>query len=585
MESYRLQRLESSWSASSAESSRFSHGQESSVVFRLPGEESPSAGKEDAATSSSPKEQSGTPEDSSADGQPVTAKDPSNYSDQDSAADNPDRPPKEASANEQGLQDAEYSTFEEFTPLPLRPSENFAQHQRSPKSSHLSVGRATSRMPIALESQALLSADDWKSQLIDNADVRRAFLLDRPLDAAHAGLAKPKGLPATSGTSSSEPSAGAQPKVQLHSPSQSSSHLSSSTSASPSTQNLQPLASAALKTAENSSVSTVRQATPPSLLNSVPASSPVAANAGSDNGLGQNVANGIQSALYSAEMNNPQHSRLPFRLSADVLSLRRGLRSHPISGVSTKVSAKATSSGGSPVANHPISKKVSDPAQELKERISSRESPEREPVSRQGLGADSASNGLSKSASSQRVHSPDQPIVKGVDFLNPTPSVSEATGQSPAAPSQIAPDNSPTTSTVEALPAAVLEQMERLRQSGRQHLRLALSLPGGQTLRLHLQLHGASVQVRFGTDDAQLRSQLEAGWGNIRRTAEARGIRVQAPVFESNASPNPGLASTTSHAASLNSPISLPSSFALNDSDSHLAETVQRIRRSLAGYA
>jgi len=85
-------------------------------------------------------------------------------------------------------------------------------------------------------------------------------------------------------------------------------------------------------------------------------------------------------------------------------------------------------------------------------------------------------------------------------------------------------------------PAAVVEEvglgLERIQQHGNGRMDLHLSLEGGQSVSIELQVRDGAVHASFLTGSAELREALEKGWSQLAGRSESIGLPLVAPIFK-----------------------------------------------------
>ncbi|OHE74044.1 MAG: hypothetical protein A2Y14_05470 [Verrucomicrobia bacterium GWF2_51_19] len=84
----------------------------------------------------------------------------------------------------------------------------------------------------------------------------------------------------------------------------------------------------------------------------------------------------------------------------------------------------------------------------------------------------------------------------------------------------------------EVMPA-ILQHLENLRRSGRNWMKVSITLPNGKSISLQLRnTANNQVQVRFGQEAAEIRDSLLSGWTELARNAAKKGLSLSRPEFE-----------------------------------------------------
>lgn len=88
------------------------------------------------------------------------------------------------------------------------------------------------------------------------------------------------------------------------------------------------------------------------------------------------------------------------------------------------------------------------------------------------------------------------------------------------------------TSQLAELPAVIQTHLDRLKQAGRDTVRVAMKLADGTPLNLSLQWRGSRVIAQFAGSTPALRRELERAWGQLVRRAGSEGVQLEPPQFE-----------------------------------------------------
>ncbi|OHE72626.1 MAG: hypothetical protein A2007_03140 [Verrucomicrobia bacterium GWC2_42_7] len=92
-------------------------------------------------------------------------------------------------------------------------------------------------------------------------------------------------------------------------------------------------------------------------------------------------------------------------------------------------------------------------------------------------------------------------------------------------------ENQATTLPPEVAPL-ILQQMEKVRQSGQSWTKVSINLSDGQQMTLHIRVSGKdNIKIRFGEDTSSLKSALASGWKDLASAASKKGIHLDAPEF------------------------------------------------------
>jgi len=84
---------------------------------------------------------------------------------------------------------------------------------------------------------------------------------------------------------------------------------------------------------------------------------------------------------------------------------------------------------------------------------------------------------------------------------------------------------------------AIIQQMDRLRKTGKQWVRFKLAMDGGRSLTMQLKVDNRQLQLRFESESTDILEGIENTWATLTHEARERGFSLTTPQFSNHEEP------------------------------------------------